>query len=590
MSRSLPHPALTGLPGSRPIRVLLRLVSAVAGGLAVYGSFAPSTLWWLAPIGLALTGLSVTGLRGRSAFWVFGLAGASFYVPLLSWTGVYVGAVPWLALAIAEALLTAPVGLALVWLRRLPAWPLWAAGAWVAGEALRARWPFGGFGWGSLAFGQPDGPLLPLASLFGSTAISFAVATVGFSLTVLLRFAIARVSLARAERPGTTTPQHAAAGGVRRVSWRPFGVIAGVVVVAACSNLTTVHSAELEAAPTAPIAVIQGNVPRAGLEFNAQRRAVLDNHAARTHELAAAVRAGTQPRPSVVLWPENSSDIDPFANPDAAQVIQSAADDIGAPILVGAVVAGPRPGTTYNMGIVWNPGTGATGETYTKRHPVPFAEYMPYRSFFRTFSAQVDLLRTEFLPGDRPGNFTIGGVPIGDLICFEIVENDLTADVVRGGARVLVVQTNNATFGYTDETYQQQAMSRVRAVEYGREVLITATSGVSAVIRPDGSVAATVPLFTPGFLVPTVPLLSGTTLGGVLGPYFEWTVTVLVLLALGWTWWRHRRQRGTPTATGDTVRHDPPAADESPTGPLPSVGAAVAPAADRAPEQEEPRT
>ena len=133
-------------------------------------------------------------------------------------------------------------------------------------------------------------------------------------------------------------------------------------------------------------------------------------------------------------------------------------------------------------------------------------------------------------------------------------------------------------------------MSRIRAVEYGREVLITATSGVSAVIRPDGSVAATVPLFTPGFLVPTVPLLSGTTLGGVLGPYFEGTVTVLVLLALGWAWWRQRRSRRAAPAAQDGVVPSTPAADDSPTGPLPSVGASVAPADGRASEQEEPRT
>ena len=81
------------------------------------------------------------------------------------------------------------------------------------------------------------------------------------------------------------------------------------------------------------------------------------------------------------------------------------------------------------------------------------------------------------------GNLVIAGVNVGDVICFEVVYDDLVRDVVRGGAQVLVVQTNNATFGYTDETYQQQAMSRVRAVEHGRDVLIAATSGVIAVIR-----------------------------------------------------------------------------------------------------------
>src|SRR5699024_6477289 len=119
--------------------------------------------------------------------------------------------------------------------------------------------------------------------------------------------------------------------------------------------------------------------------------------------------------------------------------------------------------------IVWDPEDGP-GQTYTKRRPVPFAEYMPYRDFFRFFTDKVDLVSSDFQPGDEPGNLLISGANVGDVICFEIVEDDLVRDVVTGGAGVVVVQTNNATFGYTNETYQQQAMSRLRAVQYGRQI------------------------------------------------------------------------------------------------------------------------
>jgi apolipoprotein N-acyltransferase len=284
-------------------------------------------------------------------------------------------------------------------------------------------------------------------------------------------------------------------------------------------------------APTETIAVIQGDVPRAGLEFNAERRAVLDLHAQQTHQLAADVRAGTAPQPSMVIWPENSTDIDPYRNADANAVISSAATDIGVPILVGAVVQTDNPAEAYNMGVVWDPVTGP-GETYIKRHPLPFGEYIPYRSFFRIFSDKVDLVRGAFLPGDTPGNLAVAGVNVGDVICFEVVYDDLVRDVVQGGAQVLVVQTNNATFGYTDETYQQQAMSRVRAVEHGREVLISSTSGVSTVIGPDGVVQSSVPLFTPGYLTPTVPLITATTPGTVLGGPLEWVLALAAPVAL----------------------------------------------------------
>lgn len=146
--------------------------------------------------------------------------------------------------------------------------------------------------------------------------------------------------------------------------------------------------------------MIQGNVPRAGLDFNAQRRAILDNHVRQTLKLADDIAADRSPRPTVVLWPENSSDIDPFTNADAATQIQRAADAIDAPILVGAVVNGPGD-SARNMAIMWWPnGTDkpGPGQTYIKRHPAPFAEYVPYRDFFCKITPMVDLVPRTLSP------------------------------------------------------------------------------------------------------------------------------------------------------------------------------------------------
>src|SRR6202043_2584621 len=85
-------------------------------------------------------------------------------------------------------------------------------------------------------------------------------------------------------------------------------------------------------------AVVQGNVPRLGLEFNAQRLAVLGNDVVETRKLADDVRAGRAPQPDFVVWPEDASEIDPLLNPDAAQEISVAVEAIKAPILVGTVL------------------------------------------------------------------------------------------------------------------------------------------------------------------------------------------------------------------------------------------------------------
>ena len=489
----------------------LRILASVAGGLGLFAAFAPSTFWWVAFAGFALFGLALDGRSWKAGLGLGVVFGLAFDLPLLSFTNIYVGDFPWYALSVMEALLTAPAGaLIAVASRRLPVWPVWAAAAWMTGEAIRARVPFGGFPWGAVAFSQADGPLLPSASLLGAPGLGFLTALAGFALAQLVRSLLDRKKL------------------------RSTAVLGAVVMllsplVIGLVGLATVQHGD--GAPTRTIAVIQGDVPRPGLEFNAERRAVLDMHAQRTQELAAEVRAGTKPTPDLVIWPENSTDIDPYRNADANEVISEAAADIGVPILVGAVVQATTPGEGYNMGIVWDPVTGP-GQNYIKRHPLPFGEYMPYRSFFRIFSDKVDLQRGTFLAGDTPGNLDVAGVNVGDVICFEVVYDDLVRDVVDGGAEVLVVQTNNATFGYTNETYQQQAMSRVRAVEHGREVLISSTSGVSAVIRPDGSVESTIPLFTPGYLTPSVPLITATTPGTVLGGPLEWILVLATPLAL----------------------------------------------------------
>src|SRR3712207_4996688 len=222
-----------------------------------------------------------------------------------------------------------------------------------------------------------------------------------------------------------------------------------------------------------------------------------------------------------------------------SRAIDRAADAIGVPVLVGAVVDGPGD-TVRNTAIVWDPEDGP-GQTYDKRHPVPFAEYIPYRSFFRVFSDKVDLVRRDFRAGDEVGVLDVAGRSLGDLICFEVVYDGLTRDVVQGGAGMLVVQTNNATFGFTDESEQQLALSRLRAVEHGRTVAIAATSGISAVVAPDGSVVRKTSLFTPAVVVVDVAQRTSSTVATRLGAVPESLLAALGGAALAAAALRRRR-------------------------------------------------
>ncbi|MEP6696749.1 MAG: apolipoprotein N-acyltransferase [Pseudonocardiales bacterium] len=501
----------------------LRVAGAALLGLGLALAFPPFGWWPLAVLTLAGLILLLRHTRpgvGAAVGLAFGLG---FFLPLLHWSGIYVGAMPWIVLAVSQAAFVAVFGAVAGPLSRLLGWPLWLAALWTAQEALRSRLPFGGFPWGRLVFSQAQAPTVRLAAAGGAPLVTFAVALAG-GLLAYSTWAVKCREVLRAALAATATLLVVLSG---------FGV--GLAP-------TTGRSVT--------VAIVQGNVPRLGLDFNAQRSAVLRNHVEATVALAAQVRAGKVPRPDLVIWPENSSDIDPFADPGAGELINTAVRAVGVPVLVGAVLDGPGRGLS-NTGVVWDPRTGP-GERYDKRHPVPFGEYIPLRPISRTFSPAVDRVRQDFIAGHRPGVLRVGPARVGDVICFEVAYDGIVRDTVTHGAELLVVQTNNATFGRTGETSQQLAMGQVRAVEYRRTVLVAATSGISAVIAPDGRVVDRSDIFTRDLLVRPVRLSQSRTWASRVGALPEWLLTLLALAALArvaaksWTDRRRADERAAP--------------------------------------------
>ncbi|MDO0929006.1 apolipoprotein N-acyltransferase [Streptomyces sp. TG1A-8] len=499
--------------GSRLLRWVPAAASALCGVL-LYVSFPPRTLWWLALPAFAGFAWVLHGRGWKAALGLGYLFGLGFLLPLLVWTGVEVGSGPWLALVAVEAVFVALVGAGIAAVSRLPAWPLWAAAVWIAGEALRARVPFRGFPWGKVAFGQADGVFLPLAAVGGTPVLGFGVVLCGFGLYEAGRLVAGRRG-ARAVR------RSAATAAVLSVAVPVVGAVAARALVS-----------DRAEDGTATVAVIQGNVPRSGLEFNAQRRAVLDYHARETLKLAADVRAGRTARPDYVLWPENSSDIDPFANPDAATVIDDTAKAIGVPISVGAVVE--KDGRLLNEQILWDPVKGPT-QTYDKRQIQPFGEYLPLRSLIGAINDEwTGMVRQDFSRGGRPGVFDIHGTEVGLATCYEAAFDWAVRDTVTHGAEMISVPSNNATFDRSEMTYQQLAMSRVRAVEHSRTVTVPVTSGVSAVIMPDGEVTRKTGMFVPAYLVQKVPLRTSETPATRLGILPEMALVLVAAGGLGW--------------------------------------------------------
>jgi len=524
----------------RPGRAWLPHLAALASGGLLYPAFAPIGWWWLAPVSVAGFTLAVqAACRGRSASgrrrpwaaagWAGLWFGLAFCWTIFRWADV-VGLDAWIILGIVEALYFVPLGAAVASVSRLRAAPVWQALLWVGEEFFRDRWPLGGFSWGRLAFSQTDTPLTKIVALGGAPLLSFATALVGTVLAALV------IRLVAARRLRTARPE---VGWARALRWRSAAaLLGGALVLPLVGNLVPLQTT---AGKPVQLAAVQGDVPRTGLDAYGQAMSVLDNHARVTEQYAAEVAEGKLPKPAAVFWPEDSDDVDPYTDPQAAAIVSQAVQSVGVPTLVGAVVV-VGANNAKELGIVWDPNTGP-GATYAKRHLVPFGEYIPWRAELTKFISELSWVPRDFIPGDTPGVMTVGGVKIAEVICFEVAYDDMVRSSVLGDGGVLVVQTNNATYGFTDQPAEQLAISQLRAVETGRPVMIAATSGISGYIDANGTIVDQTRQFTPAVVTADVTPRTGETLALRLGAAPEWAMLALGLLAWAWAAALGRRRR-----------------------------------------------
>lgn len=484
------------------------LLGAVLSGAITSLAFDPLT-WWPAGI-IGVAGLFVLIHRSATASWrgtaALGLAfGLGFMAPLIWWmnaisTGAYV------ALTLTEATAFALVTVALRCAIGLAGWPMWFASIWVLGEFARSHLPFSGFPWGRLAHTVIDSPLEGYVRLVGMPTTSGIVAA--------LAGALAWIVLNGRHRMGLAAGSAAAVLGVGMVL--PTGLVGA-------------DGLKREA----EVALVQGDVP--GAFFTWKAGEIFKLHAKETEKLAAKVVTGRQPHPDVVLWPENSTDVDPDTDPPQAERIKQLSAVLQAPILVGGLFNGPTVDTAYNAGVVWT--ASGPGDRYIKRTVVPYGEYVPFRRVLGPMVPQFNrFIPRDMLPGTTSGVITAGNVVLGDAICWDIAFDEQLRENVVGGAQMLVVQTSNASFTGTHQPAQQFTIARLRAIESGRWVLVPSTNGISGIIDADGDVVAEAPLHRPAILAAAVPLAHGATPAVVVGRWLEWLISAAGAFgcALGW--------------------------------------------------------
>ena len=490
---------------TRPVMPLwLALVGAVGAGIALDAGF-PDKGWWpMTLVGVAIVLTALIGRRWGSAFLIGAVAGATFWGVHISWLTLYLGPVPWLGLAGFEAVYfgLGAILIALLYRRADRTWPsvrsrllivpIAVAGLWILREGVNSIFPYGGFSWGRVAMSQSESPYTGLVAWFGMAGLSFVLVWLVAFLIQLVR------------ETGIRTSTRLLIGAT---------AITASLAVPAWPAVT---------AGTSRIAGVQGNAD-AGLFSPHAPGEILSDHVA-----ASAALEGQ--KLDLVVWPENASDLDPAEYPIAARTLDAVSQELGGvPLVVGTIQQ--RGDKVYNTSLLWE--NGAIADYYDKRHPVPFAEWMPNRDFFHSLAPDlVDLVTRDYEFGTTDLTYDVNGLTAGVSICFDITDDAVMRAMAGEGAQVVLAQTNNADFGRTDENVQQLAIARLRAVEFGKSVVNISTVGTSEIIAPDGSRLAGIPPYEAGTMVADVPLATAPTPASLLGFQIEWLFAGLGLGAL----------------------------------------------------------
>lgn len=463
---------------SRKTRVL-HYAGVFFAGIMLWAAFPELNWWFLSYIAIAILVGVLDHVGMLRATW-YGLCfGLAFFIPHLEWAytaSKMVGA--WLALAGIESLFIAVFGGLFAATRVWPWARTWwgealiAAILWVAVEELRSRIPFGGFPWGKLAYGQVDSPLVSLAPYGGEALVGFV--TVVIAVLAWKTFLWGDLAVPR---------------------WR-FRAVSGslALLLLVLPALSRLENAQENGSLT--VALVQGNVEIPSEETFAISHQVTGNHAQETIEFAETLTA----RVDLVVWGENSLDLDPREDTETAELVQQAVDAIDAPTLVGWVEFAED--SRYNWISFWYPNgqenhaAGLDETKYGKQHPVPWGEYVPLREFTEKLSPAITKkIGVDMVPVENEGYLEVTlqdgrEIHVAVGICFEVAYESIMAQGVNAGGQLIVVPTNNSQFEYSSESAQQLQILRFRAAEYSRSAIQVSTNGISGVIRPDGSIMA----------------------------------------------------------------------------------------------------
>ena len=424
-------------------------VTLAAAGATCWALAAPPRGWWpLLSLGAGLLALSVAGRPARQRLVLGAVAGGVLYGTTLTWLTDF-----------------SPPGYVVMVLLQTALLALL--------ESVQGSFPLGGFPLPGLVYSQADGPFMLAAPLGGGLLVTGLAAAAGLALPAVVL----------------------AAGSRRRV--------AAAAAALGLATLPLLAGAKVATSPAGALdtAVVQGGGPRGTRAVFSDSQEVTDRH--------LKVLGTVTGSPDLILLPEGVVVVDsPLISTPVNRQLGQLARRLGSSLVVG-LVEGEGEGFR-NAAVAYGP-SGVLVDRYEKEHRVPFGEYIPARALLSRFTDATALVPKDAIIGRGTARLDLPQAVVGVVISFEVFFADRVREAVRAGGELILVPTNASSYVGDEVPAIELAAARLRAREYGREVLQAAPTGYSAVVLPDGKVAARTALGAAELLRERVPLRTGLT-------------------------------------------------------------------------------
>jgi len=496
-------------------KAVKHLLLSILSGLLMASLFPKISLWFLAWIALLPLLVVIYEAKPKTSFFLGWLTGTVFFLGLTYWLLFLYSFVKslsilaWITLSVFQGLFYGIFALGAGSIRknfigwgRLFAIPAW----WVTLEFLRSN-GYLAFSWGILGYSQQAfSQLSQIAAVTGVYGISFIVVMVNIALVEMLMAPLEKVK--------------------RSLAYLGVALIILLEIIGGgflfIRNQAKESKESIAATEKFNIVAVQGNVPQDQKWDPYKEDQIKKSYYDST---VSAARSN----PYIVIWPESAVPSFLLSDSSYLEKLEHLAKSHRHYILTGSLHL-DRKSRQYNSAVLISP-RGEVEEKYDKMRLVLFGEY--------TFKFMVNILRRfegmswvgeSIVPGNEHTVFETERGNLSTVICFESGDARLCRQMVKNGAQLLVVITNDAWFGKSAAPYQHMQISSFRAIENGVYLVQVANTGITAVVNPQGEIIKTVSPFKKKLLTANIAFQTGRTIYQRWGDIFSY---ICLLLSVG---------------------------------------------------------